>query len=49
MWDWLGKKRLSISKTWLFSFPDASRDRCLACAVERGLHKDRDHEFVEDK
>lgn len=48
-WDWLGAKRLSFSWTKTFDWPDASKDRCLACAVERGLHKNKDHVFVEQK
>lgn len=49
MWDWLGRRRLTLSKTWLFSWPDASKDRCCACAVERGLHKNKDHVFRESE
>lgn len=47
-WKWLGAKRLFISKSWLFYWPDASKDKCIKCAVPRGVHG-RDHEFVEVK
>lgn len=46
LFNWLRTRRPSISKTFLFSWPDASRDRCLVCAVERRYHQD-DHSFVE--
>ena len=46
-WDWLGQKRIALSWTWRFNAPDASKDKCLRCAVERRFHKDQTHEFVE--
>ena len=47
LWDWLGTKRLELSKTWTFSWPDASRDKCKKCAVERRFHGS-DHGFKEE-
>ena len=47
IWDWLGNKRIELSKTWTFSWPDASRDKCKKCAVERRFHGS-DHEFKEE-
>ncbi len=46
IWNWLGRQKIILTKTWLFSAPDASKDICLACAVERGIHS-REHQFVE--
>jgi hypothetical protein len=48
-WDWLNTKRLKISKTFLFSWPDASRDICMRCAKERRFHDRSDNLFVEKK
>lgn len=48
-WDWLsiGKRReIKFSWTWRFSGPDAGKDKCLKCAVERRYHN-RDHPFEE--
>lgn len=41
-------KLLSISRSWFFSWPDASRDRCQepGCGVQRMMHG-RAHKFKE--
>ena len=46
--NWLAWKP-SVSWTWLFSQPDASRDKCLKCGVERRYHSvsQNGHEFEE--
>jgi hypothetical protein len=44
--DWLASRRIALSKSWLFSAPDASKDKCLRCAVPRGVHGSQ-HQFVE--
>ena len=46
--NWLQWKP-SVSWTWLFSGPDAGRDKCLKCGVERRYHSvsQNGHLFVE--
>jgi hypothetical protein len=46
--NWLGWKP-SVSWTWIFSAPDAGRDKCLKCEVERRYHSvsKNGHLFVE--
>ncbi len=46
--SWLFEKHLVWRKAWLFSWPDASCDRCqeLGCGVERKMHG-RGHKFLE--
>lgn len=44
--DWLANRSLGLSKTWLFGYPDASKDKCLRCAVARWVHP-KDHPFEE--
>lgn len=46
-WDWLNLKRIGVSFSWKISEPDASRDKCLKCGVERRYHKSDDHLFKE--
>jgi len=43
-WDW------KFSWSWVFSAPDASRDKCLhpLCGVERRFHTDMPHIFKEN-
>jgi hypothetical protein len=46
MWDWLGRRRIEMSWSWTFNGPDAGKDKCLMCAVERKYHG-KEHKFVE--
>ncbi len=47
-WNWLDTQRVVLSKTWLFSYPDASTDKCQICALERRFHRRiGDHKFKE--
>lgn len=44
---WLTAKRISIAKTWFFSWPSASGDVCMICNKKRDEHRNMAHPFVE--
>ena len=46
-WNW--PKSIGFSWSWALNWPDASRDKCRACAVERRFHEHKDHGFLEEK
>jgi len=37
----------SFAVSFLFSWPDASKDKCLECGVIRKSHESRSHKFKE--
>lgn len=46
LWDLL-RRRIVVSRTWMFSWPDASKDLCGTCKVSRGAHQQKTHPFNE--
>jgi len=48
-WLKIWARKLLFSISMRISWPDASRDRCLECQIERAFHGGANHKFMETK